>query len=533
MKLFIAVTAVCLADLPVHCPEDTLLGDWEFVLSAPSDVRSSCGHTRPDDGSAPTAGQWAQSGEKVELTLASMNRAMLASGEQVFWTAVSDAGMSLSLPGRELFAFGKFDPLPADVGVGHVPLSLSERHSHCRETSVGWWRSADRTKFGCYVGRRTDKDSTLVSLGEQAEDGLMSAKALDQASMTEQAQEGALLWSSFMQSRVVAAINKRQRLWTASTYASWAGKTDRQLRLMLGSGRARGEPLLLPASWAAAWSHPHRIRRRFAGIASSSELRRGASLDWRMALNGASALDEPMAQFRSDRDEHPCGGCYAIAATRMLSARHRIAQGNASLPGFSISFPMYCSEYTQGCNGGFPFLTAKFGEDVGLLPESCAPYTVSGSCAVSCSKQDVQQRLRAANHRYLTKPGGIAAEDIMEELASGPIAVSFDARQDLKLYKGGVYRSPTSGEELAMVQAAGASSWLPVTHAVLLVGFGTDTKTGADYWLMQNSWGQEWGEQGYFRILREDPSLQGALYVVADVVPDDRPSIMDNMLGWA
>ena len=47
---------------------------------------------------------------------------------------------------------------------------------------------------------------------------------------------------------------------------------------------------------------------------------------------------------------------------------------------------------------------------------------------------------------------------------------------------------------------------LDINHATSLVGYGTDEESGLDYWLVRNSWSPTWGEDGYIRLLREDPS---------------------------
>jgi len=242
-----------------------------------------------------------------------------------------------------------------------------------------------------------------------------------------------------------------------------------------------------------------------------------SSWDWRN-VNGTSWLDTVL-------DQGECGSCYTVATTRMLSARHRIRQKQPKHEPFSISFPLMCSEYSQGCGGGYAFLASKWSHDVGLVPESCSGYSGEASgtqCGLQCDVNMLEKRWRADNYHYVGGYyGGASEKDMMRELVTGgPLVASFEPKNDLMYYGGGVYKSlPNQRAE-----------WERVDHAVLLVGFGEDVK-GQKYWLLQNSWGEHWGEDGFFRMHRgSDESGIESIVVSADVVEDTRPGVLEEFV---
>jgi len=216
-------------------------------------------------------------------------------------------------------------------------------------------------------------------------------------------------------------------------------------------------------------------------------------------------------------DQADCGSCYAASSVRMLTARHKITTNNTKAIPWSINFPLQCSEYNQGCKGGYGFLLAKWSDDVGLLPATCMPYNTQGSCKLECDLKKVGKRYRAANHRYVGSFYGHANEQIMMEelVANGPLSVGIEPDDDFMYYADGVYRSSSTKKYNIN------DEWTQVDHGVLLVGYGEED--GQKYWKIQNSWGPDWGEDGFFRIIRGvDESAIESMGEAVDVVEDEQ-----------
>merc|ERR1719191_1586362 len=172
-------------------------------------------------------------------------------------------------------------------------------------------------------------------------------------------------------------------------------------------------------------------------------------------------------------DQSDCGSCYAASSMRMLTARHKIRQNDLNaLPG-SINFPLFCSEYNQGCKGGYGFLTAKWSRDVGLLPATCMRYDTGGSCKLQCDLEKLEgKRYRADNHRYVGSWYGNASIDsIKKELYNrGPLVLGLEPAEDFMFYSEGIYKSATPVNLLHKTD----QEWQRVDHAVLLVGWGEE-----------------------------------------------------------
>ena len=81
--------------------------------------------------------------------------------------------------------------------------------------------------------------------------------------------------------------------------------------------------------------------------------------------------------------------------------------------------------------------------------------------------------------------------------ANGPVSVAIDAsHESFQFYSTGVYREGECSPE-------------NLDHGVLAVGYGVDSDSGEAYWLIKNSWGTSWGDEGYVKMARNEDNMCG------------------------
>jgi cathepsin C len=211
--------------------------------------------------------------------------------------------------------------------------------------------------------------------------------------------------------------------------------------------------------------------------------------DWRN-VKGENYINPVMNQGS-------CGSCYATSSLDAIASRVRIQTKNKVKPQYSVENVLQCSEYSQGCAGGYGYLVGKFVQDYGAK--------LKGAKDQDQCKADTP-KLRAADYYYIGGYyGGSTATNMMQELhKNGPFVVGFNTNGWSYHYGSGVLLDMESGEgsyDAESEKTTFKNPWQPTTHAVVIVGWG-ETKDQSKYWIVKNSWGAGWGENGYFRIER-------------------------------
>lgn len=246
-------------------------------------------------------------------------------------------------------------------------------------------------------------------------------------------------------------------------------------------------------------------------------------LDTKMNLEYHSNFDWRDYGFKTVvRDQGECGSCWAITVAGALESRDAWYRGESTE--LSTQELVDCSSKDFGCEGGwfdtaFQYIADKTNK--WLMPDRIYPYTGrKQQCRLnSPHTYDDEQHCTSygcsnGNSNRITGPLKCVGserippnEEVLKEalVHHGPVAVALHVTQNLYLYSNGIFVDDSCNSN-------------NLNHAVLLIGYGRDERTGLDYWIIKNSWGKTWGEEGYFRIQKGLNMCGIAAYAVKPIV---------------
>jgi len=227
----------------------------------------------------------------------------------------------------------------------------------------------------------------------------------------------------------------------------------------------------------------HMEAARTCGDFKSTEGPVPDSLDWRASHKVTGV-----------KDQGQCGSCWSFSATGAMEGAWAINTGE--LVSLSEQQLVDCSSGfaygNHGCNGGLMDGAFNYAMDNGMCAESDYPYKAKNGDCEKCTPE-----VFVSGCKDVPSKNQIA---LQEAVAIGPVSIAIEAdTRTFQLYTSGVLTSDACGTQL--------------DHGVLIVGYGEESKT--PYWLVKNSWGTSWGEDGYIKLGRSSSQNDAGVCGVA------------------
>eukprot|EP01063_Lacrimia_lanifica_P029720 TRINITY_DN4589_c0_g3_i1.p2 TRINITY_DN4589_c0_g3~~TRINITY_DN4589_c0_g3_i1.p2 ORF type:complete len:310 (+),score=56.54 TRINITY_DN4589_c0_g3_i1:53-982(+) len=236
-----------------------------------------------------------------------------------------------------------------------------------------------------------------------------------------------------------------------------------------------------------------------------------AAWDWRDAsVNGGPKRNYCSKSINQHIPTY-CGSCWAMGTTSALSDRIRIAR-NGAWPDVQLAAQVAVNCLSNGCAGGNAGDVHEYAYKHGFPSDTCQNYVAKGLGALNpfgCQAQDVCQDCAPVLGCHAVKEGHfsrfkvseygviLGGEEQMkaEIFKRGPIACSIDA--------GPVEEWGLKVHGTAAAKSVFVGKWpfdLMIDHIISVVGYGE--QDGEKYWLVRNSWGTYWGDNGFFKLQR-------------------------------
>lgn len=204
------------------------------------------------------------------------------------------------------------------------------------------------------------------------------------------------------------------------------------------------------------------------------------------------------------KNQGMCGNCWAHSSVESLESYFAMQTGQ--LPTLSTQQITSCAEFMNGCGGGDAVAGWIYVNNTGSITSEWAyPFVdifvpeMSKSVTAPCKNISKEfkpfgwfnELTEVGVNGYGSVSPANDAKAAKEALANvGPMSISV-AALGWKDYESGVYQNNGNSTD----------DW-SIDHAVQMVGYGTDSASGQNYWIVKNSWGTLWGEDGFIKLDR-------------------------------
>eukprot|EP00918_Siedleckia_nematoides_P037772 GHVU01081919.1.p1 GENE.GHVU01081919.1~~GHVU01081919.1.p1 ORF type:complete len:396 (+),score=55.75 GHVU01081919.1:72-1259(+) len=233
----------------------------------------------------------------------------------------------------------------------------------------------------------------------------------------------------------------------------------------------------------------HEFNKSYVGYRGRSMAKKSLGVDEELNWIDASELPKSVNWMEKGcvtpvKDQRQCGSCWAFSTTGAIEGTFCATTGK--LVNLSEQQLVDCAdkEGNMGCDGGqmdggFEYVI----DNHGLCSEEAYPYE---AVKKQCRARRCQPVVHVKGFKDVPRYNEAA---LMAAIAlRGPVSVAIEADQaPFQFYSDGVMD---------------ASCGNNLDHGVLVVGYGTDEPSGEDYWVVKNSWGPDWGDQGFIKLAR-------------------------------
>lgn len=266
------------------------------------------------------------------------------------------------------------------------------------------------------------------------------------------------------------------------------------------------------ARWLRATPPPDKKRARARPIAKETE---DSALRILAAVNN-SADWRPSGAVAPVQNQAQCGSCWAFGTVANMEAQHFLwSLDNGTFVKLSEQQLVSCDHFSdktgidQGCQGGWPDRAIQWTmNNGGLTTEDEYPY-VSGSGNVPDCDASHNLAFSVDSFHDLGANETFIAAYVAKW---GPVVIGLQATSYWQQYTGGI-----------LAQGCEQAS---ANHAVAIVGFGSEG--GTDYWIIRNSWGAKWGEDGYIRLARNAANCNGVVSHVTSAYYGNRSTCLEE-----